>query len=1379
MVDICKMHIYNNLKGLLKLSSVLLIIFSFELLSAQIVDVGDGSYTTQFPGVDAAGRNTYPSGTPFISGNATSKPVPTNDWWSSKIKNSHSDNLFNYPFTLKTVNQGLVATYIPWGVIDDIMPVTIGVEGLNSSVSNVVDYSDWLVSMEWSNGEHNFTATTGIGMPFLYFTKNTNDIAKINVTSGNVTVLNELLIITDVRNGADFAVYAPEGSVWTQNAGIYTSDLNGKNYWSLAFIPLDASNITDVATEYKKYAFVFPSNTRTSWNYDNSTSIIRTDFIIDTEVKEGSDTTMLIGLLPHQWANLSADSPSPDLYSYATVRGELKTMGANSFSVENTFYGILPTMPYLDNYSDGFNPQKLDEKVKQLENDGLSTWTDSYNEGQMMNRLIQTARVADLTGNTIARDKIINTVKTRLEDWLSANLSEVAFLFYYNDTWSAMIGYPAGHGQDGNLNDHHFHWGYFIHAASFIEQFEPGWSEQWGGMINLLVRDAASSDRNDEMFPFLRNFSPYAGHCWANGFATFPQGNDQESTSESMQFNSSLIHWGTITGNDEIRDLGIYLYTTEQSAIEEYWFDMYNRNFGPNQQYRLVSRVWGNSYDNGTFWTSDIAASYGIEMYPIHGGSLYLGHNIEYVNELWNEIEDNTGILENEANDNLWHDIMWQYLSFTNPQQAINLYDSYPDRSLKFGVSDAQTYHWLHSMNVLGNVNPNISADYPIAAAFTKDGETIYTAHNYNNQDISVNFSDGYILEVPANTMATSLDIPLKGIISSSYSEAFPGGSIDLSVQVDGGTPTNVEFYIDGEIIGQMSEPPFIFTADNLQLGTHSCYAKIYDGSNFNLTNLIPITVGSQVSFVNEANEIPGSIFAGNYDKFEGGIGQGISYSDVSINNNGDYRLNEYVDASLDFNEGAVVGWISSGEWLEYTIYVQEAGYYSLNFRYACGNQSGGGPFDIESDNVIIAQNISVSYTGDWDNWSNKTINNVALKSGKQILRLYFNNGELNLGEMNFTYESPLDYNQPIADAGENLFVVLPQTSGSLDGSNSSDPDGTNLNYTWTQIYGPSELIFSDNTSSQPLVSSLEEGVYLVKLKVDNGSYFDEDEVYVISSSTTNLPPNVAINYPLEDAVFIENDAITISAYASDLNGYIDKVEFFVNGEYLSTVFESPYTTEWTSSVGEYQITAVAYDNEGMSSESEPVNIELTPAPSCYGSSFNGEFNYEFSPDDNNPTLTFIPSVPGVGNPTCILYYGTNANSLPGYHVTPNQPYQINASEGTKIYFYYTYSYPGQGEHNNSANMDTYEIGSCLPSAINDYEKFRFSYFPNPVINELNLTLPSGTTIINVFNLQGKLLDEIKVYDVNYTYDMSDYNNGIYIFRLINNKSQTSFKIIK
>ena len=286
----------------------------------------------------------------------------------------------------------------------------------------------------------------------------------------------------------------------------------------------------------------------------------------------------------------------------------------------------------------------------------------------------------------------------------------------------------------------------------------PASGEKW----STTSFEMASPNRNDSLFPFLRNFSPYAGHCWANGFAFFPQGNDQESTSESMQFNSSLIHWGTITGNDEIRDLGIYLYTTEQSAVEEYWFDINDRTFVNTQQYGLISRLWGNDYDNGTFWTADIAASYGIEFYPIHGGSLYLGHNTDYVESLWAEIEENTGILQNEENANLWHDVYWQYLSFIDPLKAINLYDSSSNRSLKFGVSDAQTYHWIHNMHMLGRVNTGVSADYPIAAVFERAGQRIYVAHNYGSTERVINYSDGYQLTVPAHEMKTAMSIRVK-----------------------------------------------------------------------------------------------------------------------------------------------------------------------------------------------------------------------------------------------------------------------------------------------------------------------------------------------------------------------------------------------------------------------------------------------------------------------------------------------------------------------------------------------------------------------------------------------------------------------------------------
>ena len=139
-----------------------------------------------------------------------------------------------------------------------------------------------------------------------------------------------------------------------------------------------------------------------------------------------------------------------------------------------------PPLPYLANYSSGFDPTSLNQKIKLIENDALSSYTDSYNEGQAMNRLIQTARIADQMGDSDALQKIHTTIKERLEDWLSYETGEVSFLFYYQNNWTALLGYPAGHGQDSNLNDHHFHWGYFIHAAAFVEQFEPGWADDWG-----------------------------------------------------------------------------------------------------------------------------------------------------------------------------------------------------------------------------------------------------------------------------------------------------------------------------------------------------------------------------------------------------------------------------------------------------------------------------------------------------------------------------------------------------------------------------------------------------------------------------------------------------------------------------------------------------------------------------------------------------------------------------------------------------------------------------------------------------------------------------------------------------------------------------------
>jgi endo-1,3(4)-beta-glucanase len=1375
------MHIF------LKCLITLIVSLSLFTINAQTTNVGNGSYTNSFPGVDIAGRNGYPNGAPQLSGAAQYKPVPTNDWWSYLLKENHVSNLFNYPLTMRTTSSGLGITYVPFGVVGDKQSVNVGVQSLNSSRATVSNHTDWTVTMEWSANGRYFTATSGIGMPFVYLTKGSSDLARVEVMAGSASVHNEMILIENAQDGVDYAVYAPVGSSWSQSGNVFTSSLNNEDYWSVVMLPQENTNALQVANTYKKFAYVFPSNTTVTWNYNESTSVLRTDFEITADVKEGTHTTILQGLLPHQWSHLASNSPAPNRETYASVRGDLKMLDGNTFATENTFYGILPTLPYLANYSNSFNPSDLVSKVDLLEIDALPSWTDSYNEGQLMNRLVQTARIAHKIGNIEARDKMIATVKERLEDWLSYEAGEVAFLFYYNNTWSTLFGYPAGHGQDTNINDHHFHWGYFIHAAAFVEQFEPGWTNQWGDMINLLVRDAASSNRNDDTFPFLRSFSPYAGHAWANGFATFPQGNDQESTSESMQFNSSLIHWGAVTGNDAIRDLGIYLYTTEQAAVEEYWFDVHERIFSDTYQYSIASRVWGNSYDSGTFWTADIAAAYGIEMYPIHGGSLYLGHNATYVQKLWNEMQQNTGILSNQENANLWHDVYWCFAAFVDPDTAIELYDSYPDRGLKFGISDAHTYYWLHNMKALGTVKTDITANHPIAAAFEQNDNITYVAHNYSNAAIDVDFSDGFSLSVPAFSMSTNRDVALSGTISSSFDQAYSGGSVDLTVEATGNGITKIEFFNDDGLTASDTTSPYTTKIENLTTGIHNFYAKVYNNSGFAVTNSVEVVVGAQKPYLNQPFQLPGTIQSGNYDYFEGGQGQGISYFDTTLGNNGaefgSFRLDESVDAVSD-TEGKTVGWIEAGEWLEYSVDVSQSGYYKMDFRYASNNASSG-PFHLELDGQQVGNAISLSSTGDWDQWATKSVTGIPLLEGVHVLKVAIDQGGFNLGEMTFTRISDLDYTPLIAEAGANITVEIPATTAQLNGTQSTIPNPNSTNYQWEQVFGPTTVSFSDNQSLTTDILNLEQGIYKFELTLTESNTTAKDEVFVNVQNGSNALPSVTITSPSDGEAFVSGNSIEITTTASDFDGTVSKVEFFDGATKLGEDTSQPYAFSWVNpTLGSHNITAKVTDNDGGVSTSAIVNIYVNQRLYCTfksndhidGSSFSTGYNLTFETIGTN--VTFSAELLDSDKSGVVAYL---------FKQSPFGETQMNAqvnnvftktlggfTQGEEISYAVKFAFAGGL---SVTKYFQYEVGtSCTLGIENTEFDFDVALYPNPTSGKVKIS-SAEDVFVEVYDAMGRSLTA----SLNKTIDVSAYQSGIYFIKVtgvVSNRQQI-LKLIK
>lgn len=100
----------------------------------------------------------------------------------------------------------------------------------------------------------------------------------------------------------------------------------------------------------------------------------------------------------------------------------------------------------------------------------------------------------------------------------------------------------------------------------------------------------------------------------------------------------------------------------------------------------------------------------------------------------------------------------------------------------------------------------------------------------------------------------------------------------------------------------------------------------------------------------------------------------------------------------------------------------------------------------------------------------------------------------------------PSSNQPPVADAGNDISVSQSTSKVILNGSNSYDPDGNIVSYSWTKISGPSASL-SGAGSSQLTVTNLSAGTYNFKLTVkdENGvSNSDEVEITVNAANAEN-----------------------------------------------------------------------------------------------------------------------------------------------------------------------------------------------------------------------------------------------------------------------------------
>ncbi|WP_226021760.1 cellulase family glycosylhydrolase [Halomicrobium salinisoli] len=128
---------------------------------------------------------------------------------------------------------------------------------------------------------------------------------------------------------------------------------------------------------------------------------------------------------------------------------------------------------------------------------------------------------------------------------------------------------------------------------------------------------------------------------------------------------------------------------------------------------------------------------------------------------------------------------------------------------------------------------------------------------------------------------------------------------------------------------------------------------------------------------------VPARIRAEHFD--EGG--QGIAYYDSSESDQaaGDFR-DAAVDIGTSDEDGYNVGYVTAGEWLEYTVVADEAGEYELRVQWASGASSGG-TVAVEVDGERVASQ-TLWNTGGWSNWDDTRLGSVSLSQGTHVVRV-------------------------------------------------------------------------------------------------------------------------------------------------------------------------------------------------------------------------------------------------------------------------------------------------------------------------------------------------------------------------------------------------------
>ncbi|KAK9466029.1 endo-1,3(4)-beta-glucanase [Lipomyces arxii] len=493
----------------------------------------------------------------------------------------------------------------------------------------------------------------------------------------------------------------------------YVAKLNDNNYWviyvsmrsgdfqlslenantilasrrvSNAYIQV-AKMVSNSESAYDKHAgkySVGASVSGTSW-YSAATYTINYWTRNDNVAKQ-----LLLFALPHHVTSFTSALKRRSLgFSLDSLsKGKMYAYSSNQLVMSETIPRSIQFAPWTSipgnsaTYTKAALGQITKAAVSEVVQDmNAQTNTDSmYFAGKALDKFAYICYVShDILRNTAITNYCLKNLKSAFA--LFAQNKQIHPL-YYDQTYKGLISSAAITTGDPNsdfgnsyYNDHHFHYGYHIHAAAIIGYIDNALGGTWvrdnKDYVNSLVRDINNPSTEDSYFPLSRSFSWFHGHSWAKGVFESSDGKDQESSSEDYHHAYAIKLWGQVVKDQSMEMRGALMMAVMKRSMNSYMLmnstnTIQPKNFIGN---KVTGILFENKVDHTTYFGTEPQYIQGIHMLPITPVSSYM-RSPTFVREEWNSI---VGAFAPSLTDG-WKGVMYANLALTDPRAAYRFF---------------------------------------------------------------------------------------------------------------------------------------------------------------------------------------------------------------------------------------------------------------------------------------------------------------------------------------------------------------------------------------------------------------------------------------------------------------------------------------------------------------------------------------------------------------------------------------------------------------------------------------------------------------------------------------------------------------------------------